>query len=246
MPALPPKPDSLTEATYRRLRDELLDCVLRPNQRLKVNELSTHCAASIGAVREALSRLSAEGLVVAEPQRGFRAAPISRSDLQDLTMVRCRIEEMCVRRAIELGDLGWEAGIVAAYHRLSRTPARIPQADSGGAVNAGWREAHAAFHQALVSGCDSPWLLKLREQLYAQSHRYQRLSMFLADPLRDVQGEHTALMDAALGRDGDLAARCMTEHLKLTAAIVLDACDVDWTAPGFSPRSARTANTAQT
>jgi DNA-binding GntR family transcriptional regulator len=237
MPANTPKIGSLTQATYLRLRQDLLGGILRPGDRLKVNELSLRYEVSLGAVREALARLSAEGLVIAEPQRGFRVAPISRAELQDLTMVRCRIEEMCLRRAIELGDLAWEAEIVAAFHRLSKTPPRrgavdgeVARAGDGMVAPAvdGWDQGHASFHEALVAGCDSPWLLRLREQLYAQSHRYQRLSLSMTNPLRDSQGEHAALMDAVLGRDADLAARRMTEHLQRTAQIVLDACNVEW------------------
>jgi DNA-binding GntR family transcriptional regulator len=232
-----PKIGSLTQATYLRLRRDLLACVLRPGERLKVNELGLRYEASLGAVREALAGLSAEGLVIAEPQRGFRVAPISRADLQDLTMVRCRIEEMCLRRAIELGDLAWEAQIVAAFHWLSKTPpgrgaAKGEPGEGGNGVVAqpvdSWDQGHAGFHMALVAACDSPWLLRLREQLYAQSHRYQRLSLSMTNPLRDAQSEHASLMDAVLGRDADLAAQRMTKHLQRTAEIVLDACNVEW------------------
>jgi len=232
MPNTAMSPTSLTETTYLRLRQDLLNGALWPDERLKVNELASRYEASLGAVREALARLSAEGLVIAQPQRGFRVAPISRADLQDLTMVRCRIEEMCLRRAIEIGDIAWESGIVAAFHRLSKSTPSNARAEWGKGANSAdddWDHGHAIFHAALVAACDSPWLLRLREQLYAQSHRYQRLSLSMTSPRRDSQREHAELMDAVLRRDQDLAAKLMLEHLRRTAEIVMEALNMEWT-----------------
>lgn len=75
---------SLTERAYQRLRDDLLTCRLAPGDRLSIKELSAELGVSLGAVREALSRLTSEGFVTAQPQRGFRAAPITVEDLIDL------------------------------------------------------------------------------------------------------------------------------------------------------------------
>jgi len=133
-------------------------------------------------VREALSRLTSEGLVVAEPQRGFRVAPISAAELRDLTGVRAHIEGLCLDRAIAVGDVGWGAQLVAAFHCLSRTPER--ESDDRERMSEAWSVAHAAYHKTLVSACDSPWLLRLRETLYAQSERYRRLSVSSADCAR--------------------------------------------------------------
>jgi DNA-binding GntR family transcriptional regulator len=216
---------SLTESTYFSLHEDILGGILRPGQRLRIIELSTRYAVSIGAIREALSRLSAEGLVSAEPQRGFRVTPISRNDLKSLTIVRCHVEELCLRRAIELGDLSWEGNVVATYHKLSRTPTRVSDADHG--VDVQWRAAHAQFHRMVVSACDSAWLLKLREQLYAQSDRYQRLSLSSARPDRDADKEHYGLVEAILDRNADLAVSRMKAHLETTVAIVLRTYDVD-------------------
>jgi|HubBroStandDraft_1064217.scaffolds.fasta_scaffold238151_1 DNA-binding GntR family transcriptional regulator len=54
-----------------------------PSSKLRTLELSKRFAVSLSAVREALARLSADGLAVADPQRGLTAAPISAADLTD-------------------------------------------------------------------------------------------------------------------------------------------------------------------
>ena len=211
---------SLTRAVYEALRADILACRLAPGERLKVNDLCARLDVSLGAVREALSALAAEGLVVAEAQRGFTVASVSAADLEDLTRTRIEIESLCLRRAIAAGGVGWEAGVVGAFHGLSRTPERTPGDEKR--LSDEWTAAHRAFHEALVAACDSPWLLRLRELLYAQSERYRRLSVPAARRDRNVEAEHRALMEAALARDPERATRLMAEHLSLTAALLKD------------------------
>ena len=62
---------SLTETVTRQLRQDILRCMLRPGARLRTGELCARFGVSLAAVREALSRLAAEGLVLADPQRSF-------------------------------------------------------------------------------------------------------------------------------------------------------------------------------
>ncbi len=211
---------SLTQDAYERLRADLLACRLLPGTRLKITDLCQSLSVSLSAVREALARLTSEGLVVGEPQRGFCAAPISAAELRDLTSVRIRIETACLERAIAAGDVAWESHLVAALHRLSRTPER--EAGDQERLSEGWAAAHAAYHAALAGACDSLWLLKLREMLYDQSERYRRLSIPLAETARDIESEHRLLVDAALDRDAPRATALMTRHLETTTLMILE------------------------
>ena len=220
MVRLVPTNSSLTQDAYERLRADLLACRLRPGARLKISELCQTLSVSLSAVREALARLTSEELVVAEPQRGFRVAPISTEELRDLTEVRAHIEGLCLERAIAIGDVGWESQLVGVFHRLSRTPEREPEDPQR--MNEAWSSVHAAFHKALVSACDSPWLLRIRETLYAQSERYRRLSVPLAQIERDLNREHQHIMEAALARNVEHARALMTQHLELTTRVLLE------------------------
>ena len=219
MPPTVPANPTRTQDVYEHLRAELLNGRSEPATRLKINELCRSLGVSLSAVREALSRLTSEGLVIAEPQRGFRVAPVSATELTDLMQVRTHIECLCLERAIALGDLEWEAMLLAAYHRLSRAPERDPA--NPDRMSDARSVAHAAFHAALVSACDSQWLLKLREMLYAQSERYRRLSISLSGIPRDLNREHQEIMDAALARDAKLARARMAQHLQLTTESLL-------------------------
>jgi DNA-binding GntR family transcriptional regulator len=220
---MPDKPNSasLTDKAYRQLRSDLLACRLRPGEKLRINDLCQTLSVSLSAVREALSRLTAEGLVIAEPQRGFRAAPISGAELRDLTQIRVQIEGMCLRRAIATGDVGWEERLVAAHHRLARTSEREP--GDAFRLSDAWAEAHTSFHRALVSACDSPCLLEIRETLHARSERYRRISVPLSRAQRPITQEHEGIMQATLERDADRAVGLLSEHLEFTSVILLQA-----------------------
>lgn len=216
---------SLTEAVYLQLRKDLLTCQIRPGEKLNIGSLAERMDVNLGPVREALSRLTAEGLVTAESQRGFRAAPVSLQDLLDLTNARIQIETWCLQAAIAKGDLEWEAAIVAAFHRLIHTP-ELEKEGEAVVVSETWATAHANFHAVLVSACDSAWMLRLRDILYSQSERYRRLSV----PLRAgdsgdgrssrQERDHRKLMEAALARDAELAAQVIAEHFNQTAGFV--------------------------
>jgi DNA-binding GntR family transcriptional regulator len=213
------KDSSLTQFVHDRLRADVLACRLKPGERLVINQLCQQLNVSLGAVREALSRLTSEGLVIAEPQRGFRVAPISAEDLKDLTAVRLEIELLCLKDSIAHGDVHWEASLVAAHHLLSRTPERTT--GDFRLLSEAYATAHRSFHEALVAGCKSPWLLRLRALLYDQSERYRRLSLPLAERERDVNSEHKAIADAVLARDVPRAAALLTAHLERTSQILL-------------------------
>ena len=206
---------SRTVSAYQHVRSDILAGRLEPDRKLRIQELAASLDVSPSVVREALSRLSAESLVIAEPQRGFRVSPINAEDVRDLTQVRIDIELKCLRRAMSEGDVSWEAGIVAANHALMRTPYDLND------IGDDWTAAHAKFHFALVAACDSPWLLRIREQLFVQGERYRRINIRMSDDSRDLRAEHARLADAVLSRDMKLASERMTEHLRLTEILTL-------------------------
>ena len=181
---------------------------------------------SLGAVREALSRLGAEGLVIPEAQKGYYVSPLSIDELLDLTEARAEIERIALVRSVERGDLDWETCLVAAWHRLSRLDERARR--NGGEapdqqVLDQWWVAHSGFHRALVAACGSDKLLQIRFHLFELAERYRRFSAPIADEKkRDVPAEHRAMFDAAVARNAPLAGQLIAEHLRSTASLIVN------------------------
>jgi DNA-binding GntR family transcriptional regulator len=127
---------SNTERAYRRLRSEIIRGDLMPGERLTAADLQARFGLGLTPIREAITRLSAEGLVSAEVHRGARVAEVSLAALSDLVSARRQIERLCLTAAIERGDAAWEGEILAAMHVLSRTP--LPESSRDREAAARW------------------------------------------------------------------------------------------------------------
>jgi len=212
------RPRSLTSAVQERLRADILSTRLLPGQRLHIAGLAKQFSVSLTAVREALSRLVADGLVQASDQRGFRVSPVSLADLVDVTRTRIDIEGIALRRSIEHGDKAWLNAVEAAFDALKAVPYRYP--DEPGVHYEEWVVRHHVFHRALVNACGSPWLLGFRNVLHEQSERYRRLAIRDVSKPRDVGAEHAAIVEAVLRRDADAAVDALAKHFMATMHIV--------------------------
>ncbi len=204
---------TLTSTLYERLRAEILEGRMTPGAKLRLEELRTRYGVSLSPLREALSRLVAEGIVVAESQRGFTVAPVSRAMFEDVIRLRTTLEPMALRESIERGGDEWEVGVVAALHRLKKVESQR-DAEEG---TEPWEHWHREFHLALVGACASPLLLQFCATLRDLNDRYRRL--FLANYTldRNVAVEHQAIADAALARDADRATALLGDHIQRTA-----------------------------
>lgn len=209
---------SNTERAYHRLRQEILHGDLMPGDRLTAADLHDRFALGLTPIREALMRLSAEGLVDAETHRGARVADVSPEALADLMATRRAIETLCLTASIAKGDAAWEAEIVASMHLLSRTP--LPASPDDKEAAAAWEAQHRRFHLALVSACGSEWLLRFWTTLADHSERFRKLRLLnrhaAEAEVRDVNAEHRAIMAAVLDRDVAEATRLMDRHLDAT------------------------------
>lgn len=211
---------SQLERAYEALQLAIVSCEIVPESKIRIAEICEIYGFSTGAVREALSRLTADGFVVAEPQKGFRAAPISIDDLKELTESRIEVERLCLKLSIEKGDVGWEGKVLVAHHSLQRIPIRLK--DQGNKLNPAWAAQHEEFHHALAAGCQNRWLMRLRQTLYQQSERYRQMSVPLESQQRDIEKEHKYLCDAALDRDLPRASSALQSHLEKTTEIIIN------------------------
>jgi len=210
---------SRTVEAYSNLKLDILNGVYTPGSQLRIDGISKSLNVGLGAVREALSRLTSDGLVTAIPQKGFIVTPVSAKDLIDLTEVRIETETNCLKRSISKGDLDWEGQVISTYHKLSKTSLFL--SDDKGNVNDEWTRIHHEFHDVLISACDNKWWLKIRNHMFVQAERYRRMSVPYAKTERDVDTEHKEIMEAALARDATTASKLLAEHLQRTADILL-------------------------
>jgi GntR family transcriptional regulator, carbon starvation induced regulator len=210
------QPGSQTEGAYWRLREEIICGNLAPSTKLRIDQLRKTYGFGASALREALSRLAADGLADSEPQRGYWVAPISREELNDITVARRTVEVEALRQSIRFGTLEWESGIVAASHSLERVETSLTQPTPD--AIAGWERANRQFHVALIAGCPSRWLLRFTASLYDQWQRYRhRTVLRRAIPRRGLSAEHKEIIKLTLEREADAACAALSAHIENTA-----------------------------
>lgn len=214
-----------TARIYQRLRGDILGGRLVPGQRLKFPDLCESYETSVGAAREALTRLAAEGLVTTQAHQGYSVVPLSHDDLADLALARVEVESLVLRLSVQHGDVYWESNAVAAHHLLERTP--VIGQDDPDRPSDQWAQAHAAFHVALLAGCPNRRLLGTARGLRDEAELYRQWSVSLGrEPARDIAGEHRSILDAAIARDTRLAADRLRDHIAHTAQLLI-ACAED-------------------
>lgn len=236
-----------SEFAYRTLRQDILETRLRPGAPLKLGAMREAYGIGWTPLREALSRLEAERLVILSANKGYAVAPVSLEELSDLTRARRLVELPMLAESIARGDEAWETALVAAHYRLSRCTPPVENPEELALTD--WEERHEAFHTALLAASTSPWLMRFYVQVKDQLRRHHRVlsiapalsharsgAKWQDSPgfaaLRDALAlePHTALMNAALNRDADRAVRLLDEHIEFTRKVFL-ATDLD-TAPG--------------
>ncbi|QHC02347.1 FCD domain-containing protein [Epidermidibacterium keratini] len=212
----PTRPRASTEDVHALLRADVLAGVHEPGSKLKFAALCQRYGASVSVVREVLSRLAEQGLVTSEPRVGFRVRSVSIADLRELTSARIDVESLALRAAIERGEMDWESDLVAAHHRLERTPLLTGEPPR---VSDEWERAHATFHSTLLAACGNAWLLAFACTLRDAAEFYRRWSQ-TQEPGRNVAAEHRGLLQAALDREPDSAVQRLREHYQRTADIL--------------------------
>ncbi|CAM3294957.1 DNA-binding transcriptional regulator CsiR [Halomonas lysinitropha] len=209
-------------SAYHWLKRDIIRGAFAPGEKLLMSGLKERYGLGIGPLREALSQLVAESLVVAISQRGYRVAPMSLSELADLYDARAQLEGLILELAIQRGGDDWEAEILAKAHTL----AKVTEVNSSEELLDVWDTRHKAFHTAIAAGCNSPQLLKVRESLFDQVERYRHLwlreTVFSAEALERKRREHAALVEVILSRDAQRAAEMMREHLMTPVPIITD------------------------
>jgi DNA-binding GntR family transcriptional regulator len=211
-------PKTIGEAVYVLLREDILNGVHSPGAKLMFAELTAVYATSMGTLREALTRLAADRLVVAEGQRGFRVAPISLDELWDITRLRSEMEAAAVEEAMQAGDDAWEAQIVSSLHMLvklesrqSRTPVLLTETGA---------RLHKQFHFSLIAASPSVWRLRVIDVLYDHSERYRRLQTSHMERGLNSAREHEEIAAAVVGRRKRVAVKLIQTHLQRTAEML--------------------------
>ena len=209
---------TIGEAAYRRIRADIVFGRLAPGQKLGLDRMRETYGAGISTLRELLSRLASEGLIVAEGQKGFEVAPVSDDDFREVTSLRLLLEAHAMEEAFAAGGLDWEGGVVAAHHKLAALERRLLARENVDVET--WKRYDWEFHRALIAACGSKLLLQAHAAIYDRYLRYQMVAVVFRG--EEAAEEHRRLLDSALARDSAAGRQALAEHLGSCVQHVID------------------------
>ncbi len=205
-----------------RLRADILTARLAPGTKLTVKMLSDLYDCGGSPVREALNRLTSEGLVDRIDRRGFFVAGISADEFADILWNRCFLEAEALERSMKLGGADWEEAVLIAHYRLANLPQTVIGED-GPRPNPGWEMAHKRFHTALLSACGSRILQDACDRLHELNNRYRYFARTATGSVRSIDAEHRQICDLALARRAPEAVAALQDHYQRTGEAMLRA-----------------------
>lgn len=211
---MPNKKDVVSSAEiYADVRRKLIEAIYKSKAKMKPEQLrhNYNCAAS--TMREVLFRLSSDGFLEFEEQRGFRVATCTEQSLAELIHMRVLIEIEGAKLSIEKGDIEWEARLSAAQHKLAHIEHKMRASSAKDDFVNMWSMAEWQFHATLVSACGSNLMRSQHKTIY---HRFRQhlLNLRQEHGFRDTNNiEHQAIVDAAVARDLEQCRTAISIHL---------------------------------
>lgn len=225
--------DKLTkvDCAYELLKNDILNVIIPPSTPLRMTWLQEKYNLGATPLREALTRLERDKLVILQPNKGYIVASASIDELMELYTGRKIIKLHLLDESMRFGDKYWESDIVATHYRFSRELSPFDEeCDYNGYIS--WTKAHDAFDNALIAAHRSPWLnrfnLSLTEHIRRQGRVFRLLmpsfekqsfsSAALKSPaLRSLYAleRYTELKDAVLDRNFDQVKTFVNKHLDL-------------------------------
>jgi GntR family carbon starvation induced transcriptional regulator len=203
-------PPTRADWVERQLRRDILFGKFLPEEKLLAAELAKRYAVSLTPLREALQRLATDGLIAMTPQRGVRVAPLSLKEAKEIYELRCILEPLALRKSLEKIDEEWRASVQHTYKRLIE----VVNDEQHEVIDA--ENANRAFHQALLSRCESRWLLNIVGMLFDHCIRYRFLSFTPRGGRGGLEEEHRAIYEACMRGDKDEAAQALECHIANT------------------------------
>ncbi len=210
--ATPVNTNTLSQQVYSHLRAGILDNTYRPGSPLPEEAMAEKLNVSRVPVREALRRLSAEGLVIIKPRQGATVTELTAKQFLDAYQVREALEVLAVRLAVpkltaaDLAELD-------ALHEAMQSAAITGNSNDFFAAN-------AEFHGFLVDKSDNGDLKSIYESLIDRMRRYRTPSLDLRGGMSTSIDEHAAILSAIREGDTDRAAHLIAQHIHVPQGVL--------------------------
>jgi DNA-binding GntR family transcriptional regulator len=191
------------ELVTKAIRQRILSGELAPGEPLRQEALADELGVSRVPIREAITRLTGEGLLFNVPHKGAYVAQLSVEEVQETFEIRLRLEPWLFSLAIpHIGD--------AEIEKAATLVNEMDRAESGLWGQLNWR-----LHETLYVPAQRDITLQMLRVLHDRSDRYFRFQVVQVPIREQSHDEHMGLIDACRKRDAKLGARLLEQHVKV-------------------------------
>jgi DNA-binding GntR family transcriptional regulator len=202
-PLVPPK--TLTESVYERLRDDIVNGLIKPGESFSTIQIARDMQVSSMPVRAALTRLQAEGLIVVTPHRGVTVTSISSGELGEAFAIRSRLEGLGI-------FLACPRMTEADREQLRRSLEEMGRLEKENDTR-GWLKANEQFHQLIFGSSQNRKLVRLLLDLWKQARRGRIGARNIPGHMERRNAEHASILKALEAKDAERAERLMQDHI---------------------------------
>lgn len=201
-----PRGATASSMIYSDLRAQLLSLQRRPGEAISEAEIALSYGVSRTPVREAILKLSDEGLLEIFPQSGIIVSRIAVAALPEAIIIRKALEETTARLAAERAT---SSQILALRATLERQREAEAARDSEA-----FHQADEAFHATIAEIAGHPGIWRLIQQVKVHVDRYRRLTLPQRGRIAQVITEHEVILTAIEAHDPTRARIAMDHHLE--------------------------------
>ena len=209
---------TLAESVYQRIRRNILEGRIMPGTRVSIRSLAESVGVSTMPTREALKRLSFEGLVEYD-RRAVTISTLSPKAIRELFTIRLRLELLATEWALPRLDAETTVALRSVLDRMI-----VP-----GISAITWRELNREFHQTFYSCGDSRYLLELIHNIWDRIQPYMAIYASAMHDFTEADRQHEHMYQLMLARDLDGLLDATTRHLEHTAEAIVSALGADTT-----------------
>ena len=226
--------ETIVEQIIAFIRGGIEDGVYGPGQRLVVADVAREVGASAGPVREAIRRLSGEGLIEITAHRGASVRIFKSGDIRELFQLREVVEGLGARLAAEhIGLAENRSSFLAVMEEMRGI------IDNGGA---GFFQHNRRFHALIYGMAGNGHLESWAERMSRPAYQTGAHRLLAAGYERTSAAEHELIAEAILAGDGPGAEQAMRSHIRNSGAVslgILEARERRRTEPLRPPGSRR-------
>lgn len=203
----------LSQKVYQVLKKEIVRGILEPGSRLSENKLAKEMHVSRTPIREAIRKLTAEGLVKTSPNKRMTVSKVSLVDMKEVLLVRGALEGLAASIAAKrissqeidkLEKIVTQMSLYATKKHLSS-----------------YCEVDDKFHDLILDVCGNKWIIKVRENLSNFIYRYRVMSLSVPERIKCSLEEHRAIMESLKKHDSEEANKLSQIHMENTIVNIL-------------------------